>query len=351
MGSSGRNVYLDFMKGLTAVLMVLGHCIQFGQGLSYMQQEQFFDNIVFRTIYSFHMPAFMLISGYLFFNTVHKYSPFSVIRKKLKTTFVPILVFGSVDFIIKLCTVSFNGSAMGLAKAYVFSLIGALWFLWAMFFCSMIMLAVHWIFRDKLIWCIIITALIVAFMPDILNLKMAKFVFPFFSLGYYWNACSLNKQICKVEESKKKIISALCFVCVAMLFCIGVFYYVKDVSIYRNATYILGAENIVKCACGILFRFCMGICGCTLYFSLGKILCDKCSKTILSMVTSIGKCSLGIYIYNVYMNYALIGILDSVLPNGLIVLGETIVVAATCWGITLVTQKNKWLRLVLYGGA
>lgn len=51
-----RNEYLDFLKGLAIILVVTGHCIQ----ISYIN---FDENVIFKVIYSFHMPFFMFLAG------------------------------------------------------------------------------------------------------------------------------------------------------------------------------------------------------------------------------------------------------------------------------------------------
>lgn len=63
-----RNLLVDCIKGGAIILVVLGHCIQFMGPSSY----NFFDNFRFKSIYSFHMPLFMAVSGYLFSVTIKK---------------------------------------------------------------------------------------------------------------------------------------------------------------------------------------------------------------------------------------------------------------------------------------
>lgn len=55
-----RNTYLDLCKGIAILLVILGHSIQYGMGEGY---EGYWENPVFRFIYSFHMSLFMLISN------------------------------------------------------------------------------------------------------------------------------------------------------------------------------------------------------------------------------------------------------------------------------------------------
>ncbi len=60
-----RNEYLDYLKGLLISLVVLGHTIQ-------VSKTNFDDSFLFRVIYSFHMPFFFLVSGYLAFSQLEK---------------------------------------------------------------------------------------------------------------------------------------------------------------------------------------------------------------------------------------------------------------------------------------
>ena len=55
-----ESFYWDIVKGAAIFLMIWGHCIQYCalKDISYM------DDVMFKIIYSFHMPLFMLISGY-----------------------------------------------------------------------------------------------------------------------------------------------------------------------------------------------------------------------------------------------------------------------------------------------
>lgn len=52
-----RNVYFDALKGILIICVILGHCLeQFGN--SHIERS------VCASIYSFHMPLFVMLSGY-----------------------------------------------------------------------------------------------------------------------------------------------------------------------------------------------------------------------------------------------------------------------------------------------
>ncbi len=59
-----RNDAVDSIKAFTIICVVLGHCIQYGSGSLYLGKSLYFENLLFKTIYSFHMPLFMLIRDY-----------------------------------------------------------------------------------------------------------------------------------------------------------------------------------------------------------------------------------------------------------------------------------------------
>ena len=95
-----RADFLDVIKGFAVILMIIGHCIQYGSGYSNLINGAHFSNVLFKFIYSFHMPLFMLVSGYLFFYYVNKYSFVEIIIKKLKQLLIPILSYTVIDSVI-----------------------------------------------------------------------------------------------------------------------------------------------------------------------------------------------------------------------------------------------------------
>lgn len=53
-----RNLLIDVLKGIATLAVLLGHAIQRGLIVGYE------NNIIFKIIYSFHMPLFILLSGF-----------------------------------------------------------------------------------------------------------------------------------------------------------------------------------------------------------------------------------------------------------------------------------------------
>ncbi|MBO5138429.1 MAG: acyltransferase family protein [Bacilli bacterium] len=118
-----RKSYLDVLKGIGAILVVLGHLVCY-------------DGKIKIYIYSFHMPLFFFISGYLFkFNS--NLSEF--IRKKFKRLMVPYFIYTIISMIV---VFSIDGITISKREIfYNFFFIkgsnywnSSLWFLVVMFF-------------------------------------------------------------------------------------------------------------------------------------------------------------------------------------------------------------------------
>ena len=83
-----RSVYLDVMKGLLIILMIIGH-------LSYFD----YDSRTLTLIYSFHMHAFLIIGGML--SHINKDTKLStIIYKRVKGTLLPYILFCFITFLL-----------------------------------------------------------------------------------------------------------------------------------------------------------------------------------------------------------------------------------------------------------
>lgn len=119
------SVYMDNIRGIAIVLVVWGHIIQ-----TMICPNNFDANIVFRVIYSFHMPLFMFISGVLVYNPNRKIDE-KWLWKKVKTLVIP---FISWIFITYFLTREYaNRSIIEVFKEVIARPDNAMWFLWILF--------------------------------------------------------------------------------------------------------------------------------------------------------------------------------------------------------------------------
>ena len=78
--SNNRLLYIDFLKGIAIFLMVMGH---FLYGLHMPNNNG--QYIIAQIIYTFHMPLFMFVSGYVFdLNNKYKWNSGFVISQILE---------------------------------------------------------------------------------------------------------------------------------------------------------------------------------------------------------------------------------------------------------------------------
>lgn len=103
--SSNRLAWVSFLQVFAIILVVIGH--------SFYHHE---DNLVYEWIYSFHMPLFFFISGYLLQYSVKrsgkplgKYFGVRVLAKKAKRLLLPYWLISSLVFVPK----SFFGNYAG----------------------------------------------------------------------------------------------------------------------------------------------------------------------------------------------------------------------------------------------
>lgn len=81
--AGGRDPTIDALRGLAIILVVVGHGVQYSIGHGFAQSP------VFRAIYSFHMPLFFAISGYLFKYPVSLREALGRIRARVFSLLVP----------------------------------------------------------------------------------------------------------------------------------------------------------------------------------------------------------------------------------------------------------------------
>lgn len=88
MKTKTRSVYIDVMKGLLITLVVIGH-------LPFFE----YDSRTLTLIYSFHMPAFLILGGILS-HVEEKTTYLDILSKRFKGTLIPYFVFYFISLIL-----------------------------------------------------------------------------------------------------------------------------------------------------------------------------------------------------------------------------------------------------------
>lgn len=93
---SNRDNSFDVLKGILIILVVLGHAIQ---DLSTYHDIDFWHLSIFNSIYLFHMPLFIFVSGY-FANSIDKKSFKELFKSKFLRLIVPCLIMSTVILLL-----------------------------------------------------------------------------------------------------------------------------------------------------------------------------------------------------------------------------------------------------------
>ena len=148
-----RNSYIDVLKGIAIILVVLGHCWLTPKDISWF-------------IYRFHMPLFFGISGYLMHDKINiGFKSFFI--KKVKQILLPYLIFYWVSFIFsRMCLIHKPNIKEGF-KAFVLSNTWlnsvnnwALWYL-PLFFIALLVFYFLCEIKNKKIFVLIILILLI----------------------------------------------------------------------------------------------------------------------------------------------------------------------------------------------
>lgn len=172
-----RIEYFDTAKGILILLVVLGHVFETGPVNQY--------------IYSFHMPAFFMISGILLRYSSAPGKPLGqVLLDKIYTLIIPFLFFevlGVLSNIVRFgVTLNIFGYASNTLRLWCNN--GPNWFIWALFVGEMMFILIHRFLNNRyIIWAV--TAAIGIFMianHDFYSTFGSTGVgFLFLTFGYY----------------------------------------------------------------------------------------------------------------------------------------------------------------------
>lgn len=339
-----RNKKIDFIRAFAIISVVIGHCIQFGSGPEYYSGACLEDT-VFIFIYSFHMPLFMLLSGYLFYMSSCKHSFLENAATRFTTLFIPIIAWNIVPF-IKYTYPDRPHTFRYLFKAYLSTMAANSWFLWSLFYCSFAVLIVKQFFKDRIV-IYLIGLILTFFITDSHNLSLYKFMYPYFIIGYFYHKRSAESGIdCSSLVKNRKfsiIITAIFF----SLLC----FYNNSSYIYTTGYTLLGKDLIPQLGIDI-YRFIIGLLGCLFIIILLLNIYLHLNEKIIGLFSVIGVNSLGIYmISGLIFQYLLPNLTRKVTGiNYLLVLTESVIILLVSILISLGIKKCLITNFLFFGG-
>lgn len=338
-----RILYWDVIKFFAIFLVVYGHTIQYLNP----KIRLLWDSSIINVIYSFHMPLFMLVSGY-FARSLFKKDIKEIIKNKfvqLVLTSVTTYIITGVILIFLRHTPVVEGFKILLGKS-----ITSYWFLKALFIFYVLTSVLYQISKKNKLLAILSAALLLLLPTNILDYVHCISMYPYFIVGLLLYKCEK-----KFFHNKKliMIVSALIYLMLSY------FYHSRDYNMYDHH-FDWNTEYLYL----YVIRFIIGISASFVCIILIRKICMmfKGHKTI-DFLAKIGTCTLGIYIFQQNFTVPLTYIVElvrSINPfrdtpwefiyfDYIFCFILTITITAVCTIIVLVLRKTKYLRLILLG--
>ena len=338
-----RNAKIDELRGFAITLVVLGHCIQYGSGYDYLLSESYWDNWIFRVIYSFHMPLFALVSGYLIYGQLQRQLSFlRYIVKQLKSLVLPIFCWTLLSFL----ATSVLGRPIGvqLLTNFLGRFFTNLWFLWAVFYASIFLAIVHYLFKDNYIPVIIALPLLLL-IPNDWNLSVYVWTAPFFFIGYFWNIMKKNL------DTLINVNAGLCFwggvlVIFVTIFCLLFLFSRITGSPYTNGMQVnVLSDKATVQLINSLYYWIIGIVGCLplLIFTFRII-----DRGVIAF-QKLGITTLGIYAFSSLLNDSIVYLTSNFSSHLYVNLLEMLIVLGVSYFVTMVIKKVDILSFLLLG--
>jgi fucose 4-O-acetylase-like acetyltransferase len=278
-----RFEFIDALRGFAIVLVVLGHALQYTLAAPD-------DDPLYRLIYSFHMPLFMFISGFVFSGA--KRSASAELRLKSRSLLVPFLAWLPVTFVWMQL-----GPAPLSLQAFVVQVIaspdaGGLWFLWVLFLINLVMIAARALIRTRPqlgAWCLwAILNLIVLARPhsDLLGIKLLCWHLPFFLVGLAFRETNGTRPL-------RPTIILICIAAYSLLFLSW-----TRVSGGSSAPLSGGLHGVLAVLELRLFNYATAFLAIFAVFGIFS----KAATTLLAKMSlpGIGRISLEIYVTHIY---------------------------------------------------
>lgn len=179
-----RNDFADYLKGALIFLVACGHLIQY---VGYQGEAGYYLDPLFKAIYTFHMPLFMAVSGYVSFRAIAKTSLLHCAGRRFRQVIVPAVCWPLLYLLARLSIFILNsGSVAGGWHAFHHFLAHfkpGFWFLWAVFAATVVVSALKKFRLDRLEF-FAVAAVVFLFAPEGACIYLIKYTFPFFCLGY-----------------------------------------------------------------------------------------------------------------------------------------------------------------------
>lgn len=281
--NKNRNAKIDIIKGVAVFLVLWGHYIQYTSA----GQFDYFQNAVFKWIYSFHMPLFAVISGYLFYGTIQRKKMKEIVYSRIRGLLVPILIWATIYWIF----LSIRQRNIQLEGWYDTCTGHFLWFLWSILAISIYLAIVIKQIPNKIQPITIILGFLAMYLFP--NPEMNLYMYPFFVIGYY--GAKYKEKLETYRKSKYRFFILLFFIVLVCFFKKKDYIYMTGITIGNSRLTML--EQIVVDG----YRYIIGLLGSISIVIIIDTMVEKIPDKIKKWLRDCGKYSMQIYILQAFL--------------------------------------------------
>lgn len=336
----------DVLRGFAIILVVFGHCIQEGNGESFSSGALYFDDKLYQFIYSFHMPLFMMISGYLSGKSMQRADTVQkrrvLLKRRMITLLSPIFLWTAIDYARILISNYIYGKSQPEAVLFVYfyNAFNNLWFLWAVFWCFLAVYVIYYFCRNSVVVYAAVF-IILFFIPDGLGLGAYKYMFPYFVISFYG-----HQYINEHKENAVSFVKPWMVAVTGILFIIMFCFFDKDAFIYLTGYKLIGKPIAQQLKIDI-YRTIIGFAGSVFFIMLWDCVIRRFPSEYKALC-ALGADSMGIYILSGYLIVFVIQRFSFTEgPSYVINLIEAVIVLLISWVLTTILGKIKGLRLLV----
>lgn len=316
------------------MLVVFGHFIQFFKYGS----DGFWDDPIFKYLYTFHMPLFTGISGYFTYFSLKRRTPLRFIFERFRSFLPPLIAWG---IIMGIAGILNSPEPIHDIPMYLYmSIRSSYWFVWALLIHSLTFGLIKLLRLDnKYIVAFIglLSMLVPLFFTQNALLAFTKDMFCFFVIGYILAQVEVRKLY---EFCKKYFIILLAL----SVFCYMIWF--KEALIYFYPS------DIYHLDIGFL-RLFVGIIMSVTFIIITRFIFDYFKgNSIIAYIGNMGRNTLGIYMMQGIIFYACAPYFPvaftAAMPSFLYIISTLVIVIAIHCVIRLI-EKNNILDYIFLG--
>lgn len=327
-----RIIWADSLKGILMLLVILGHSIQVTMGDACETCH------IWNLIYSFHMPVFMAVSGWLMYKQTIGWGGQKLIGRRAQQLLIPYLIWSLIVFIKNgvYSIDSFINIFERPDKYY--------WFLWILFWINVLYHLTYFVaskFDIKSDYiliglCVILAGIMILFNPRVFGIQLLAYFFLSFTFGYY-----IHKSKCLQTDNK-----IILFVLFLIWVVLGWYW-----SMHELPSWMPIIPHVPTAVLQYSYREITA--AIAIYVILnGAQYCLNGSNYLNQWMSKFGEVSLGLYVIHLFYLSYIVDALLSMLPMcstiGIIVL--TCIISFIISYITIVLLlKNKYMSRFLLG--